>query len=428
VEKPLKEVDFYKCNFRFQPKPTVMNQVGETRQRIQSIDILRGLVMVIMALDHVRDFFYKADLGKASDAAMNPTNMETTFPALFFTRWITHFCAPIFVFLAGASVFLMCQRKSKKEISIFLLKRGFWLVFVELIIITLGWTFNPLFNLFIMQVIWAIGISMILMGFLVLLPYELIFVIGLAIVAGHNLTDVTSLGSGLKGTVIGDLLYFSNFSVHELWTDHYFIIVYAFLPWTGVMMLGYCFGKLYQNGFDPALRKKILLRLGIGLIALFVVLRFSNLYGDPVPWSEQPRGSVYTFLSFLNLNKYPPSLLFLCMTIGPGMLFLAFIEKVQNGFTRVMNVYGRVPMLYYILHFYIIHILVVITFYAQGFTNKDIIPEGAPFLFKPNGLGFGLLGVYAVWIFVVAVLYPICKKYDRYKTAHAKEKWWLSYL
>jgi uncharacterized membrane protein len=410
------------------PKSIIMNQLADSRSRIQSIDILRGLVMVIMALDHVRDFFYKADLGKASDAAMDPTNMETTYPALFFTRWITHFCAPIFVFLAGASIYLMCQKKSKQEISIFLIKRGFWLVFVELIIITFGWTFNPLFNLLIMQVIWAIGVSMILMGLLVLLPYKIIFAIGLLIVAGHNLTDITSIGSGLKGTVAGDLFYFSNFSAYKLWDNYYFLIVYAFLPWTGVMLLGYCFGKLYQSGVDAAWRKKMLLRIGGGLVIFFVILRFSNLYGDPLPWSSQPRGTVYTFLSFLNLNKYPPSLLFLCMTIGPGILFLAFIEKIQNSFTRVMNIYGRVPMLYYILHFYIIHILVVITFYAQGFTNKDIVPEGIPFLFKPNGLGFGLWGVYVVWIFVVAILYPICKRYDRFKTAHVKEKWWLSYI
>jgi uncharacterized membrane protein len=166
--------------------------------RVQSIDVLRGLVMVIMALDHVRDFFYKADLGKAADAALDPTNMQTTYPALFFTRWITHFCAPIFVFLAGTSVYLMCQRKSKKEVSLFLIKRGFWLVFVELIIITFGWTFNPFFNVFILQVIWAIGVSMILLGLLVLLPYRIIFVIGLLIVAGHNILDNPSISSGLK--------------------------------------------------------------------------------------------------------------------------------------------------------------------------------------------------------------------------------------
>lgn len=406
-----------------------MNQLAVTRQRIQSIDILRGLVMVIMALDHVRDFLYKADLGKAADAALDPTNLQTTYPALFFTRWITHFCAPSFVFLAGASVYLMCQRKSKKEVSGFLIKRGFWLVFVEVIIITFGWSFNPFYDVFVLQVIWAIGISMILMGLLVLLPYEIIFAIGLLIVFGHNyFMDIASIKHNLAGTLIGDLLYYSNFAFDKLWGNHFIIIVYAFLPWTGLMLLGYCFGKLYQSGVDPIWRRKILIGIGTGLILLFVILRFTNAYGDPVPWASQPRGSVYTFLSFLNLNKYPPSLLFLCMTIGPGILFLAFIEKVQNGFTRVMNVYGRVPMLYYILHFYIIHLIVVAVFYAQGFGTKDIIPPGLPFYFKPNGLGFGLLGVYAVWIFVVVILYPVCKRYDRYKTAHIREKPWLSYI
>jgi uncharacterized membrane protein len=355
--------------------------------------------------------------------------MQTTFPLLFFTRWITHFCAPIFVFLAGASVYLMCQRKSKKEVSLFLIKRGFWLVIVELIIITFGWTFNPFFNVFILQVIWAIGVSMILLGILVLLPYRIIFVIGLLIVAGHNILDNPSISSGLKGTLLSDLLYFSNFSVHALDQNHFFIIVYSFLPWTGVMLLGYCFGRLYQSNVDPVWRRKMLMRIGTGIVLLFIVLRFTNLYGDPVPWSTQPRGSVYTFLSFLNLNKYPPSLLFLCMTIGTGILFLAFIEKIQNGFTKIMNVYGRVPMVYYILHFYLIHIIVVVVFYIQGFGAKDIVPTaGLPFYFKPNGLGFGLLGVYVIWLLVVVLLYPVCKMYDRYKTAHAKEKWWVSYV
>ena len=405
-----------------------MKELTAIRNRVQSIDILRGLVMVIMALDHVRDFFYKADLGKAADAAMDPTNMQTTYPALFFTRWITHFCAPIFVFLAGVSVYLLCQRKSKKEVSLFLIKRGFWLVFVEVIIITFSWTFNPFFNVFILQVIWAIGVSMILLGLLVLLPYRIIFALGFLIVGGHNIMDYPFISSGLKGTILSDLLYFSNFSAYQLWEGHFFLIVYAFLPWTGVMLLGYCFGRLFQSNVDPLWRRKMLLGIGTGLIVLFIILRATNLYGDPVPWSTQPRGVLYTFLSFLNLNKYPPSLLFLCMTIGPGILFLVFIEKVQNRFTKIMNVYGRVPMLYYILHFYLIHIIVVIVFYLQGFGTKDIIPEGLPFFFKPNGLGFGLLGVYAIWLLVVVLLYPICKKYDRYKTTHAKEKWWLSYI
>ena len=407
----------------------MLKELTAVPRRIQSIDILRGLVMVIMALDHVRDFLYKADLGKAADAALDPTNMQTTYPALFFTRWITHFCAPIFVFLAGTSVYLMCQRKSKKEVSLFLIKRGFWLVFVEIIIITFAWSFNPFFNVFILQVIWAIGISMILLGILVLLHYRIILAIGLLIVLGHNILDNPSVSEGLKGGLLADLLYFSNFAVYSLGQTHSFIIVYAFLPWTGVMLLGYCFGKLYQQGVAPAWRRKVLLGIGTVLVLLFIILRFTNLYGDPLPWTSQPRGAVFTFLSFLNLNKYPPSFLFLCMTIGPGILFLALIENIQNRFTKIMNVYGRVPMLYYMLHFYLIHIIVVIVFYAQGFDSKDIWPTGGlPFLFKPNGLGFGLPGVYAIWILVVVILYPICKKYDRYKTVHSKEKWWLSYL
>jgi uncharacterized membrane protein len=379
-----------------------------------------------MALDHVRDFLYKADLSKAADAALDPTNMQTTFPALFFTRWITHFCAPIFVFLAGTSVYLMCQRKSKAAVSSFLLKRGLWLIVVELVIITFSWTFNPFFNLFVMQVIWAIGISMIILALLVHLPIRAIFITGLVIVTAHNLMDIPAISNGLKGTFLSDLIYFSNFSVHQIWKGHFVIIVYAFLPWTGVMLLGYCFGMFYKNGFDALLRRKVLLRIGFGLILLFVVLRLINVYGDPLPWSQQPRGTVFTFLSFLNLNKYPPSLMYLCMTLGPGLIFLALIEKVQNRFTSIFNVYGRVPMFYYILHFYFIHLIVVAVFFAQGFGAKDIVPEGIPFFFKPNGLGFGLWGVYVIWSLLVIVLYPLCKKYNQYKSTH--QLWWLSYL
>ena len=394
--------------------------------RIQSIDILRGLIMIIMALDHIRDFFYKINLKTAGAAATGPTDLETTYPALFFTRWITHFCAPIFVFLAGCSIYLMCRNKTKKEISLFLIKRGCWLVIVELVIITLGWTFNPLYNLFILQVIWAIGISMILLGLLIHLPFKIIFLLGFVIVFGHNLIDYPSISAGLKGSALADFLYFSNFSLHTYAPNHFIIIIYSFIPWTGVMLLGYCFGKLYGPAIDPARRRKRLLQMGFGLLLLFVVLRLVNMYGDPVAWSVQARGPVYTFLSFLNINKYPPSLLFLCVTIGTGMIFLAMIEKVQNRFTNILNIYGRVPMFYYILHFYIIHILVVIVFYLQGFTTKDIVTPNTPFLFRPPAFGFNLWGVYAVWAFVVILLYPLCKKYNRYKSTH--NKWWLSYL
>lgn len=401
----------------------------DNRGRIQSIDILRGLVMVIMALDHVRDFFFKADVsGGGASLAMDPTNLATTTPILFFTRWVTHFCAPAFIFLAGTSVFLMGQKKTKAELSGFLIKRGFWLIVVEMVIITFGWTYNPLFSLVILQVIWAIGISMVFLGLLIRLPFWLIFTLGFVIVFGHNLLNYPDINKDIKGGLIADLIYFSEFSIYpqDMTQSHHVLIVYAFVPWLGVMMLGYCFGKLYEKTVDPLWRRKMLLGTGAGLIVLFVIIRLLKGYGDPVPWADQERGSVFTFLSFLNVNKYPPSLAFLCMTIGPVMIMLALIENIQNKVTDFFRVYGRVPMFYYILHFYIIHTVAIGVFFAQGFSVNDIVTEGNPFLFKPPGFGFGLLGVYAVWLFVFLVLYPLCKKYDRYKSTH--RQWWLSYL
>lgn len=403
-----------------------MTTLTATKQRISSIDILRGIVMVIMALDHTRDFLYSAPLSNAGSAALDPTNMNTTTPMLFFTRWITHFCAPTFVFLAGVSAYLIGLKRSKPELSTFLIKRGIWLVLVELFIITLGWTYNPFYNLFILQVIWAIGVSMILLGLIVQLPYQLIFAFGFIIVFGHNLLDYPSIGDPLKGSWWSNLLYFSNFNVYQPIHDHFVIIVYAFLPWLGVMILGYCFGKIYAPAFDAIKRRKILIQLGFGLIALFIILRLINNYGDPVHWATQPRGGVYSFLSFMNVNKYPPSLDFLSITIGPAMLMLAYLEGMKNRITDFFNIYGRVPMFYYILHFFILHTILVIVFYAQGFTSANINTPGVPFRFKPNGVGFGLAGVYAVWLFTFLVLYPLCKKYDRYKSTH--QHWWLSYL
>jgi len=402
-----------------------MNQQAVSRNRVESIDILRGLVMVIMALDHVRDFFYKTTVTGGASVATNPTDLATTTPALFFTRWITHFCAPIFVFLAGTSIFLMSRKKSRSELSRFVIKRGIWLVIVEIVLITFSWTFNPFYNFIILQVIWAIGISMIILGLLIHLPTKVLLVIGLIIVFGHNLLDYPSLNKGLKGGLISDLLYFSNFSIYSLDKTHVLIIVYAIIPWTGVMLLGYCFGKLFSTEINPVLRRRILLQLGFGLLVIFLVLRVINNYGDPVPWSKQPRGSIFTFLSFININKYPPSLDFLCVTIGTGMILLAIFEGVKNKLAGFFRVYGRVPMFYYILHLYLIHLIGVIIFFAEGFSTDQIKTPNNPFLFRPSEFGFGLLGVYAVWIVVIFILYPLCKKYDRYKSTH--RKWWLSY-
>jgi uncharacterized membrane protein len=381
--------------------------------------------MIIMALDHVRDFFFKASLKSAGSVAMDPTNIATTTPGLFFTRWITHFCAPVFVFLGGTSIFLMSRRKSKQELSAFLIKRGCWLVFVEISIISLAWTLNPFYNVIILQVIWTIGMSMIILGLLVYFPPIFLFILGLIIVLGHNCMQYQPF-NGLKGSFFADLLYFTNFSTYHLNQSHIVIIVYSFLPWTGVMLLGFYFGKLYGSNVVDNQRRKIMILLGSGIFVLFLLLRMINVYGDPLPWMIQPRGSIYSFLSFLNTNKYPPSLEYLCMTLGPAIVLLALLEKIQNRFTRIMNIYGRVPMFYYILHLYLIHFIGVIVFYVSGFTDKDIVTAGSPFLFRPPGLGFQLPGVYLIWIIVAIVLYPLCKRYDQYKSTH--KKWWLSYL
>jgi uncharacterized membrane protein len=399
-----------------------------SRTRIDSIDILRGLVMVIMALDHVRDFFHRVVVEGSGDLATGPTDLATTTPVLFFTRWITHFCAPLFVFLAGTSAYLMLGKKSKKELSAFLVKRGIWLLVVEIVIITLAWTFNPLYNFFILQVIWAIGISLVILGLFVFLPLKLIFITGLIIVAGHNLLDYPAINSGLKGSMLADFVYFSKFSVYSLGSDRFFMIVYAFLPWTGIMLLGFCFGRLFSPAFTPARRKSWLWKTGAGLLLLFIVLRLLNGYGDPVPWSVQSRGSIFSFLSFININKYPPSLDFICVTVGGGLLALAFLEGVKKPILNFFRVFGRVPMFYYILHFYLIHLLVVLGFFLQGYETSDIVSPETPFLFRPVDFGFNLGVVYLVWLLVVIVLYPLCKKYDRYKTANAGRKWWLSYL
>lgn len=390
--------------------------------RIESIDILRGIVMVIMALDHVRDYFhYDANLH-------NPLDIASTTPMLYFTRWVTHFCAPVFVFLSGISVYLQSLRKTKAELSSFLIKRGLWLIFVEVAIISFGWTFNPSYHVIPLQVIWAIGISMVILGIFVRLSFNVILATGLLIVLAHNLLDIVESAPGFKHHVLMDLLHSSRFSSYEFIEGHFFIIPYPFLPWTGLMMLGYCLGTIFTDKYTAIQRKKILVQAGLGLIVFFVVLRFINMYGDPYPWHAQP-DLLHSFFSFMNVHKYPPSLLYSCITIGPALLALAYLENIRNRFTGMMRTYGRVAFFYYVLHIYLIHFFAMIVFFLRGHGFNEAYDPAArfPFYFIIPGEGFGLAGVYAVWIFVVISLYPLCRWYDNYKTTH-KEKWWLSYL
>ncbi len=396
--------------------------VQKTR-RIESIDIIRGIVMVIMALDHVRDFFHIHGFDG------DPLNLKTTSPALYATRWITHFCAPVFVFLSGTSIYLQSLRKTKKQLSSFLIKRGLWLVFAELFIISLAWSFDPMYHVFFLQVIWTIGISMIILGILIWLPYSIILMLGLIIVFGHNLLDIPESAPGFKAGFWWDLLHHGFFALYPINSNHFILMIYPFVAWTGLMMLGYCAGTLFTEKFSAAQRRKILYRLGFALIAIFTIVRFFNSYGDPSHWSVQKNG-LFTFFSFIKVTKYPPSLLYLCITIGPALLALVFIEKIKNRFTDIMTVYGRTAFFYYILHFYLVHTIATIIFFVKGqHTVQDAINsmQKIPFLFVMPGEGYGLAIVYLIWASVVIVLYPVCKKYDRYKTSH-KEKWWLSYL
>jgi uncharacterized membrane protein len=387
-------------------------------KRIESIDLLRGLVMIIMALDHVRDFFH---IGALTD---DPLNLMTTTPQLYFTRWITHFCAPVFVFLTGTSAYLQAARKSKKELSLFLIKRGLWLIIAELTIINLIFSFDITFSQIALTVIWAIGISMVILGLLIWLPFKLILAIGIVIVAGHNSLDFYERTNPGPHNVMYNLLH--SFGVHPLWGKHLLLVMYPFLPWTGLMILGYCLGRVLRNS-DEASKKKFLIITGLSAIVLFIVFRFINVYGNPFPWAEQ-RTAFYSFLSFINTHKYPPSLFYMCMTIGPALLFIALWGNIQNGFSRVVSVYGRVPFFYYILHFFVIHLLATIVFFMRGHSFAEGVGNPASFAnFVKAGEGFSLGVTYLIWLGIVIMLYPLCKWYDNYKMNH-KEKWWLSYL
>lgn len=391
----------------------------KTSYRIDSIDLLRGLVMIIMALDHTRDFFHKTAWTD------DPLNLTTTTPLLYFTRWITHFCAPVFVFLAGTSGYFQSLRKSKKELSLFLIKRGLWLILIEVIVINFAFTFDIHYTLIGLQTIWAIGISMVILGLVIWLPFPVILALGLLIVLGHNGLDFYE--AKIKGTPGWwyDLLH--HFGFYHLWGKHSLLILYPFLSWSGLMMLGYCFGKLFV-GIEGRQRKKMLVWLGVGILLLFVAIRLTNEYGDPDRWSTQ-KNSLYTFLSFMNVHKYPPSLLYMCATIAPALLFLAFTGKVKNRLTKFITVYGRVPFFYYVLHFLLIHTLSSVFYLTRGHSFAEGLkdsPDGLP-KFAAAGEGYSLWVVYAIWIFVVVSLYPLCKWFSDYKMKH-REKTWLSYL
>lgn len=393
-----------------------MSEVKSTR--IESIDILRGLVMVIMALDHVRDYFHYGSFFS------NPTNLETTTPFLFFTRFITHYCAPVFIFLAGTSAFLYGIKKTKLELFKFLFTRGLWLIILALVVNNLLWKFDITYSFIILQVIWAIGLCMILLSFVIFLPIRALLFIGLILVAGHNFLDnIIMEGSSIE-SIVWYILHQEKFiSIGNI----FFAFKYPIIPWFGLITLGYCFGKLYKKDYNPNLRKKYLIRIGLTSIVLFFIIRGINIYGDLIPWTIQET-TTKTILSFFSVTKYPPSLLYLLITIGPSLLFLYAVENIKNKITDFFLVFGRVPLFYYFLHILLIHVLAILGMFIFGGDWKDMILTSE--VFKGQKLinyGYSLFVVYMVWIGVVALLYFPSKKYMVYK-ANNKDKWWLSYL
>jgi len=398
-------------------------------RRIYSVDFLRGVVMMIMLLDHTRDFVHAGSL------MSDPTDPATTTIPLFFTRWITHYCAPTFVFLSGVSIYLQkLKGKSNSELSIFLLTRGLWLIFLEFTVVRTGFVFNFDYSFFgMMQVIWVIGASMVIMAALIYLPVRVVGVIGVAMIALHNLADHIQVppGTAFEANPPPDLSQVIWMLLHQsgllpLSQMSGIFIAYPLIPWIGVMAAGYALGTIYT--WEAAPRRKWLFALGIGSTILFLALRFINVYGDLVPWSAQA-SPAFTFLSFLNTTKYPPSLLFLLMTLGPAMIVLAATDAIDGKalWQRIAIVYGRVPMFYYIVHIFVAHGFGVLLNYLAGHDVSYLFvnfPQNAQA--APPGYGFGLPVTYAAWVAGLLILFPLCRWYGNFKQRN--KHWLLSYL
>lgn len=402
-----------------------------TTSRIDSIDLLRGIVMVIMMLDHTRDFLHNAVF------QFPPEDLSRTNVALFFTRWITHYCAPTFVFLAGTGIYFQFSRgKNKSELTKFLVTRGLWLIFLELTVIRLVMFFNVEIKfVMMMQVIWVIGVSMVIMGGLIWLPIRVVGGIGVLMIALHNLLDLVPLKAWQFGTPAPGIGIKLWMILHEPgvipvagFPGPIIFALYPLIPWLGVMAAGFAFGSIYQK--SPQVRKRWLIILGGAATALFILLRGINIYGDPNEWERQGRGVVYTVLSFLNTTKYPPSLLFLLMTLGPALLALAAFEyrnaKPATGLSKFFITFGRVPLFFYILQWLTAHLISLGLHFAFGKPTCWLFKTPIDWNNLGSTVGFNLGVVYLCWIVGVLLLYPLCKWYAGVK--QRRRDWWLSYL
>jgi uncharacterized membrane protein len=398
---------------------TATTDVLTEKPRISSIDVMRGIVMVIMALDHTRDFF------NADSFLFDPTDLTKTTPAIFFTRIITHFCAPTFVFLSGVSICISQRRKTTKELSLFLLTRGLWLILLEITVIRFGFTFQLYYDVILFQVIYAIGISMVILSALIFLPRKVIIALGVIITLGHNFLDPIRLSSNDALVIPWSFIYQFNFI--PLSSGMALLVLYPFLSWLGIMLLGYGLGSWYAPEFNPEKRKKLLLFTGLGAIVLFIILRYFNIYGDPAPWRPQ-KNYLFSFMSFINTTKYPVSLLYTLMTLGPVLIVLSLMENLNSKNLKPLLVFGRVPLFYFILHFFIIHISALSLYMITS--GKSISEIDFHFPQTLGGLsagwGYSLAWTYFAWMMVVVATYPLCNWYNKYKSTH--KDWWLSYL
>jgi uncharacterized membrane protein len=384
--------------------------------RLDAIDLLRGIIVVIMALDHTRDYF--------GDLALNPTDIATTTTALFFTRWITHFCAPVFFLLTGTGAWFSGKRRGPGANSRHLLTRGLWLIVLEFTLLRFALQFNVDYKVTILTVLWGIGWAMVVLAFVSRLPLGAILTLGVVMIAGHNLLD------GIQGESFGafaplwTFLHQQGFLLNT--PEHVILVAYPLIPWIGVTMVGYALGSVYDRPLEE--RVTFLRRTAAVLILGFLVLRGINLYGDPRPWMVMESVGK-TFLSFLNATKQAPSLLFLCMTLGPALLLLARFERGIPRWLRFALPYGKVPLFFFLAHFALIHLLAVVASWLRFGSIRGMFESPTLDRFPittPEGWYLGLPFVYLMWVVVVVLLYPACRWYARLRATGRHP--WLSYF
>jgi len=401
-----------------EPAPRGVTRGGVAR--LDAIDMLRGLVIAIMVLDHARDYFHFYAL------RLDPTDPAKSWPLLFATRWVTHLCAATFVFLAGVSIYFQ-KANGKKGLPVFLLKRGLWLILLECTVVSFGFNFGEPF--LFLQVIWAIGASMVCMSLIARLPARGVLTLGAAILllypfalaaTAHAAVDATRAGSAGATDLLGVI---RTVALAPGLLGRHVLAYYAFVPWLSIMCLGFGLGPIYR--LDPVQRTRRLLPIAIGLIALFVVVRLIDGYGDPAPWTHQAT-AMRTFMSFMNVSKYPPSPDYAFATLGVSILLFLALEKLRGPLARVLLAYGRTPLFTYVCHIYILHLLMLAGVVALGFpfgTATDVVLSTKV---TDNGWGFGLPVVYAIWLLVLVLLIPLSTWFAGLKAR--RRDWWLSYL